>query len=426
MNEAAMTTAVHVHPPDSLHVLIAGGGLGGLALAQGLIKDGHTVEVFERDTGVGRRQGYYLTMNGDGGESLRRVLPDDLFELYLATSRQPFPTQASIVRTPQLEFLGSQPSLGRRNLGPRRHTGVDRRTLRSILGARIGEAIRWGVRAESYSEDADGVELRLSDGSTAHGDVLVIANGINSALRDQRLPETRVISTEIRGIDLYARAPLSDELLAQIPDELHDNIVMIVDGRGSRCLMGSFRPRNPIAPAATDVDGVELDPVGGYMMVSASVPEGTPIPSFSEWTDETGKEIKAAMAVTVADWHPAVRATVEGIDPASVFPISFSYLDPQADWEPSRVTVLGDAAHGMLPTKGMGANATFYDAAFLCDRIADVAAGRKALAEGIGEYEAEMRSFAYPIVAMAADHDNQFGGGAIVRAEAEAEATATA
>ena len=186
-------------------------------------------------------------MNGDGGESLRRLLPEDLYELYLATSRLPYPTQASIVRTPQLELLGSPPSLGRRNLGPRRHTGFDRRTMRRILGTRIQDSIHWGVTTESYEEDEAGVTLRLGDGSTARGDILVIANGIYSTLRDQRLPETRIVSTAIKGIDLYARAPYTAELLAQIPEELHDCMVMVVDGKGSRCLLGSFRPRQPSA-----------------------------------------------------------------------------------------------------------------------------------------------------------------------------------
>ena len=77
-----MTSA---HP---LHVLIAGGGLSGLALAQGLIKDGHTCEVFERDADDSRKIGYYLHMNADGGEALRRCLPEDLFELYAETSRR--------------------------------------------------------------------------------------------------------------------------------------------------------------------------------------------------------------------------------------------------------------------------------------------------------------------------------------------------
>ena len=60
---------------ERLHVLIAGGGLSGLALAQGLIKDGHTCEVFERDADDSRKIGYYLHMNADGGEALRRCLP---------------------------------------------------------------------------------------------------------------------------------------------------------------------------------------------------------------------------------------------------------------------------------------------------------------------------------------------------------------
>ena len=413
-----MNHPFHVHPPVPMHVLIAGGGLGGLALAQGLIKDGHSVEIFERDDGIGHRQGYYLTMNGDGGESVRRLLPEDLYELYLATSRLPYPTQASIVRTPQLKQLGAAPSLGRRNLGPRRHTGFDRRTMRRILGTRIQDSIHWGVTTESYEEDEAGVTLRFADGRTVRGDILVIANGIYSTLRDQRLPETRIVSTAIRGMDLYGRAPYTDELLAQIPEELHDSMTMVVDGTGSRCLLGSFRPRQPIHEAAAEVDGADLDPIDGYMMVSCSVPRGTPIPPFSEWTEQTGRDIKAAMQVTVAEWHPSIRAILQAVEPNSVFPISFSYLEPQQGWEPSRVTVLGDAAHGMLPTKGMGANSTFYDAAFLCDRLADAAAGRKDIPEAIGEYEAAMRSFAYPVIAMAADHDNQFGGGAINRAEA--------
>jgi 2-polyprenyl-6-methoxyphenol hydroxylase-like FAD-dependent oxidoreductase len=80
-----------------LHVLIAGGGLSGLALAQGLVKEGHTCEVFERDPDDSRQIGYYLTMNADGGEALRRCLPEDLFELYVQTSRQTYDRVESII-----------------------------------------------------------------------------------------------------------------------------------------------------------------------------------------------------------------------------------------------------------------------------------------------------------------------------------------
>ena len=117
----------------SLHVLIAGGGLAGLALAQGLLKSGHTVEVFERDADLNRKQGYYLHFNAIGGEALRRVLPDDLFELYLETSRESYDRPESIVLDAQLNELSSRPHMGPPNTGPRAHTGVHRRTLRQVL-----------------------------------------------------------------------------------------------------------------------------------------------------------------------------------------------------------------------------------------------------------------------------------------------------
>jgi 2-polyprenyl-6-methoxyphenol hydroxylase-like FAD-dependent oxidoreductase len=116
-----------------LHVLIAGGGLSGLCLAQGLLKDGHTCTVFERDADLSRKRGYYLHMNGDGGEALRRCLPDDLFELYAETSRITPDRRESIVLDDQLAVLSSQPHLGPPNEGSRPHTGVHRRKLRQIL-----------------------------------------------------------------------------------------------------------------------------------------------------------------------------------------------------------------------------------------------------------------------------------------------------
>ena len=79
-----MTNDVSQERP--LHVIVAGGGLAGLALAQGLLKAGHTVEVFERDADLDRKQGYYLHFNADrrrgaaprpAGRPLR-ALPGDL------------------------------------------------------------------------------------------------------------------------------------------------------------------------------------------------------------------------------------------------------------------------------------------------------------------------------------------------------------
>ena len=111
------------------------------------------------------------------------LLPADLFELYLETSRQTYPRRESVVLNDQFQELSSQPHLGPPNDGDRPHTGVHRRTLRQILTARLGDVLRTGTAVTGYDEDADGVTVHLSDGSTARGDVLVGADGIRSAVR---------------------------------------------------------------------------------------------------------------------------------------------------------------------------------------------------------------------------------------------------
>jgi salicylate hydroxylase len=69
------------------HVIVIGGGLGGLCLAQGLHKAGISVAVYERDrTSTDRLQGYRIHIEPQGNRALAACLPADLFKRYLATS----------------------------------------------------------------------------------------------------------------------------------------------------------------------------------------------------------------------------------------------------------------------------------------------------------------------------------------------------
>jgi 2-polyprenyl-6-methoxyphenol hydroxylase-like FAD-dependent oxidoreductase len=406
----------------SLHVLIAGGGLAGLALAQGLVKSGHTVEVFERDADLNRKQGYYLHFNAIGGEALRRVLSPDLFELYLDTSRESYDRPESIVLDPGFNEITSNPHMGPPNVGPRNHTGVHRRTLRQILSGRLGDHLHTGSPVVSYVEDADGVTATLADGSTARGDILIGADGIRSAVRTQLLPEVPVIPTGIRGIGVFGRTPLTPELDALMPDILNQGVLMAVDRAGSRLLIATFRPRRPASEAAHDIaPDVEVDDVPAYVMISCSVMPGTVVPPASEWTAETPGVLQESMLAAIADWHPAARALVGGLDRDSIFAIPFGFLEPAENWQPSRVTIVGDAAHGMLPTLGMGANLALNDAALLTEQLDRYGRGEVDLLDAIGTYEAQMREAAYPILRMTLDHDKNFGGGGLAKAIKDGE-----
>nr|BFE72799.1 hypothetical protein GCM10020092_061000 [Actinoplanes digitatis] len=70
-----------------MRVAIAGAGLGGLCLAQGLVRAGVDVQVYERDAALGaRRQGYRLHVDARAGLALEKCLPPPLFRLFLATT----------------------------------------------------------------------------------------------------------------------------------------------------------------------------------------------------------------------------------------------------------------------------------------------------------------------------------------------------
>src|SRR5713226_745417 len=91
------------------HVLIIGGGVGGLCLAQGLKKSGVSATVFERDPSAQfRRQGYRIHINSDGSHALHECLPEHLFNLCLATSKRDQPGKL-VTFDQQLKEIHSMP-----------------------------------------------------------------------------------------------------------------------------------------------------------------------------------------------------------------------------------------------------------------------------------------------------------------------------
>jgi 2-polyprenyl-6-methoxyphenol hydroxylase-like FAD-dependent oxidoreductase len=119
------------------------------------------------------------------------------------------------------------------------------------------------------------------------------------------------------------------------------------------------------------------------------------------------------MLRAIDGWDPALRGIVERTDLSSIFVIPFGYLDPAPAWTPSRVTLIGDAAHAMLPTLGMGANLALRDASRLLEQLTRAARDEAGLVAGIGTFEQDMRDYVYPFMRMTMDHDRNFGGGAL-------------
>ena len=400
---------------DGLHVLIAGGGLSGLCLAQGLTAQGVSCAVYERDGDLRRRTGYRITINGDGGNALARCLPDDLYELYLQSSRNTPRRAMSVVINDQCQELTTAPHLGPPNDGPRPHTAIDRLTLRQILAARLEHLIHTGAPATGWERRGERVALRLADGTVAEGDVLIGADGVNSAIRPALLPDAEVIDTGVRGLGLFARTPLTPEIHDALPGILLDGFVIASDQSGVTLALGAMDPREaPDVAAARLAPDVTVDPLLPYMMLSGGVRPGTAIPAPGEWGPDAPRQMHGAMSDAVADWHPALRGLVERIELSTLFAAHFKRLEPAPPWESSPVTVIGDAIHAMLPTFGMGGNTSLRDAALLSDGLGAAARGELVVTEAIAGYEEAMREYVYPIMEMSADHD-RFGGGGLRR-----------
>jgi salicylate hydroxylase len=67
-------------------------------------------------------------------------------------------------------------------------------------------------------------------------------------------------------------------------------------------------------------------------------------------------------------------------------------------WQPSQVTLIGDAIHTMPPLRGLGGSTALRDAAVLYARLVEAERNRTSVVDAIGAYEAEMRGYGFAAV----------------------------
>ena len=162
--------------PQPPKVLICGGGLGGLTLAQALRKKGIPYEVFERDSSaIARSQGWGIVLHKTL-DDIRASFPIDEMppiETTGSTEEVGLPTRARTYDPVTCEMLDSLPHPD----GPHM-LRTSREKLHRWL--ETGLEIQWGKKFERYEEDEHGVTAHFADGTSAYGDVLVGADGVNS------------------------------------------------------------------------------------------------------------------------------------------------------------------------------------------------------------------------------------------------------
>ncbi|TDW23743.1 FAD-dependent oxidoreductase [Kribbella kalugense] len=330
-----------------MRVAIMGAGIGGLALAQGLLKAGVDVTVFERDPSPQyRKQGYRIHISPVGEEALAAVLPDAVRRRVIATATQPGDLVAGFDAQLNTQFEQVFPVAG-----PDSVTSVDRYAFRRALMTGLDDVLEFGKQFTSYVETPDGVEVAFADGTSAVADVLVGADGVGSRVRGSLLPDQDVVDIGVRCI--YGKVPLTPAVRAIAPAAFLRGFCFASDGSGLGAAFGPVVFRE--APAE----------YGDYLMAVLTGTNEVLGTSDEELFAMSPADLWGIVARSVADWHPAIRSLVDAAEVDAAFPITLRTCIDVPSWSSEHVTLLGDAVHPMTPAAGAGANTALWDAARL-------------------------------------------------------------
>jgi salicylate hydroxylase len=305
---------------NRFRIVIVGGGIGGLFAANALFAHGLNVSLYEQAQALDEvGAGVFLTPN-----SVRHL--------------------ERVGLGPAVEKWGAR-------VGPKshyfRHDGVP------IAPVQVADAFRWnaafgmhradlvaflatalpadvvhcGYRAIRFEQVGDIARVQFADGTSVEGDVVIGADGIHSALRTYVFPPSKPV---FHGTICY-RGLVAHE---RLPDWPMDRWQMWA-GPAKHFLVFPVR------------QGQMLNYVG-FVPADEEMKES--------WSAGGDPEV---LRGEFEGWDRRIGSVLKQVD--KTFRWALYDREPMPTWTKERLTLLGDAAHPMLPHLGQGANQAIED-----------------------------------------------------------------
>ena len=332
-------------------VIIVGAGIGGLTLGLALHEAGIPCRIYESAAEI-KAVGVGINLLPHATKELSALgLESALAQVAITTTDATF-----FNRFGQLIY---QEPLGRA-AGYEHpqfsiHRGDLQRVLLDAFVARAGtDRLQTNRHCVGVAQDATGVTATFADGTTVRGRVAIACDGINSAVRKQFYPDEG--EPRYSGINMWRGVTRWKPMLS--------GASMVRAGWMSHGKMVIY----PIRPA--DADGKQL--------INWVAEIETPVYRKRDWNRAGSLD---DFIGAFSDWHFEwldVPALIRGADSVLEFPMVDQ--DPLPRWSFDRITLLGDAAHPMVPRGSNGAGQAILDARALTTALREHADPVAALA----------------------------------------------
>ena len=327
-----------------LSIVVVGGGIGGLFAANALIAHGFDVAVYEQAPALGEvGAGVFLTPNSV--RQLKRVGLQPAVEKFgarVGTGSHYFRHDGAPIAAVQVTDAS----------GWNATFGMHRADLVELLAKALPDGVvHTGHRATGFEQTGDKARVLFANGASAEADVVIAADGIHSEIRQFVAPPSRPVfhgSVAYRGV-----LPLG-----AIPDWPTDRWLMWL-GKSKHFL--TFPVRSG-----------ELINYVGFVPADAEMKESWSAPGDPD-----------VLRAEFEGWEPRIGALLSQVQ--TTFRWALYDREPLPVWTKGRLTLLGDAAHPMLPHLGQGANQSIEDGMALATILAK--ADRAKVSPALHAYE---------------------------------------